>query len=725
MNESGKIYPQHLERMAYVYIRQSTLRQVAENLESHALQYQLGQHAQTLGWPKAQVVVIDEDLGKSAITAENRSGFQALVSAVGLAQVGIILVTDVSRLARNCSDWYQLLDLASLCGSLIGDASGIYDPRDFNDRLLLGLKGTFSEAQWYHLRMQLHDARLNKARRGELAVQLPVGYERTEEGEVVFLPDQEVQNAIRLVFNEFDRLGSARAVLLALRGQQVQLPRQILTGPDRGTIEWGKPSYNAIYRILKSPAYAGAYTYGKRQNKRLPGKERKVVTRALPIDEWAVLIHDVFPAYISWKQYLHNQDKLRSNAQNTNWGNGAPRSGQALLQGIAWCGRCGRRLKLRYSNQPAYVCEHANQQYGDPRCQSFMVPHIDTAITRIFLEAIQPAHLETAMAALEQVEAHRQQLSQQWQQRLERARYQADLARRRFERVDPDNRLVATELEARWEARLQESQCLEREWAEAQAQQLKSLSEADQGLIRQLATNVPALWHAETTTFAERKRLLRCLIQDVTLDAMSKPGLSIIHIRWHTGTTTVIEAERPRAGCRTAKDTVARIRTLAQCYPDDQIAEILNAEGISTTTGKSWTRRRVGNVRKNYAIVTACPYFTYQPGPRGDGLTKASEAAARLGVSTSMIAYWFQRGLLIGCQRKPQTPIWVRLTDDDFQRLNGSLHLQDDMIAFPEAAAELDLTLEQLQEEIQSRRLLTYRLLIHNRWRWYVKWSTD
>lgn len=721
MNRHSKIHPHHLERLAYIYIRQSSPRQVEQHLESQNLQYQLTHRAQALGWGEERIVIIDNDLGKSAVTTAERQGFQGLVAAVGLGQVGIILVTDVSRLARNCGDWYQLLDLASLYGTLISDASGVYDPRIYDDRLLLGLKGTFSEAQWYNMRTQLYAAQLNKARRGELVIKLPIGYDRLSEGGVVFTPDQEVQSAIRLVFDQFERLGSARAALLYFRGQGLELPRRIQSGPDKGEIKWTKPSYHAIYRILKHPAYAGAYTYGKRHNVRVPGTEKKTVTCVLPIEKWPVLIQDAFPGYITWEQYLKNQERLQQNAQKGNWTKGAARSGIALLQGIAICGRCGRPLRTRYSNQPAYVCELAYKNYGDPICQNFMVPHIDEAVTRVFLEAVQPAHLEAAFAALEQVEAQRQSLAVQWQQRLERARYEAELARRRYERADPDNRLVAAELERRWEEKLQTWQQLEREWAQVQKEELSPLTETDKAMICRLAEDVPALWQAETTTMAERKRLLRCLIQDVTLDAFSKPGYSLIRIRWHTGTTTVIEAERPKPGCRTARAVVERIRELAQHHPDDKIASILNAQGVQTATSKTWNRRRVESVRKNHKIPTACPYFSGTEGPRGDGLIAAPEAARHLGVSPPMVSYWFRLGLIEGHQRKPQTPVWVRLTEDDVPRLDGSTSLQPGMVPVGEAPRVLGVTDEQMRQEIRDGRLLTYRLFIKNRWQWYVQ----
>jgi DNA invertase Pin-like site-specific DNA recombinase len=718
---SNKILPQHRERQAYVYVRQSTSRQVEEHLESQDLQYQLVHRAQALGWTASQIVVVDDDLGKSAATSVEREGFQILVAAVGLGQVGIILVTDVSRLARNCGDWYQLLDLASVCGTLLSDASGVYDPRTYDDRLLLGLKGTFSEAQWYNMRTQLYAALLNKARRGELAIRLPVGYDRQEDGSVVWVPNREVQSTLHLLFAQFDSLGSAHAVLCYFRDQGLQVPRKVQTGPDAGDIYWERASYQAIYHILKHPAYAGAYTYGKHHRVRLPGAQRKVVTHSLPLAEWAVVIRDAFPGYITWEQYLRNQERLRENAMGAYWTKGTPGDGIALLQGIVLCGRCGHALHARYRDHPAYVCEAAKQQYGERHCQRFSVSHIDPAIVDLFFEAIQPAQVEAALAVMDEIEAQRQQLAGQWQQRLERARYEAELARRRYERVDPDNRLVAAELERRWEEKLIAWRQLEDEWQQAQGQELAPLSEADKATILRLAEDVPALWYAETTTVQERKRLLRCLIQDVTLDAFSHPGFSILHVRWHTGTITTIEVERPGSGRRKAVEIIKRVRALAQHHPDDQIADILNAEGVTNALGQEWNLGRVRSVRYKNDIPTACPYVKREPGPRGDGLISAKEAAEALGVSPFQIAEWFRFGWLAGHQRQVGSPLWVRLTDDDRRRWTGGDPLSPDMVPVGKAAAALGMSQEQVSAQVRAGRLLTYRVRIKNRWRWYVR----
>lgn len=361
MSSQPKILVSHLQRTAYVYIRQSSMRQVEENLESQDLQYQLVNRACGFGWPAAQVLVVDDDLGKSGIASTQREGFQNLVAAVGLGQVGIILVTDVSRLARNCSDWYRLLDLASLCGTLISDASGVFDPRIYDDRLLLGLKGAFSEAQWYNMRTQLCAAQMNKARRGDLHLRLPVGLERLENGQVGLTPDVQVQEMLRLVFDQFERLGSAQKVLRYLRDEHLLLPHR-----SDGRIEWVRPAYQIIYALLKQPAYAGVYAYGKHHRIHLPGDQSQVITHSIPQAEWPVLIQNAHPAYISWDQYQANQQRLAENAQGIQWKRGAPRSGAALLQGLVRCARCGRSMHVHYTHSSAYVCDRDTREFAAP-----------------------------------------------------------------------------------------------------------------------------------------------------------------------------------------------------------------------------------------------------------------------------------------------------------------------------------------------------------------------
>lgn len=717
MNSGSKLPLQHLERQAYVYIRQSSLRQVEENLESQDLQYQLVQRARSLGWAEGRITVIDDDLGKSAITSAGREGFQSLVAAVGLGQVGIILVTDVSRLARNCTDWFRLLDLASLCGTLISDAGGVYDPRLYDDRLLLGLKGTFAEAQWYSMRTQLGAAKLNKARRGDLHLRLPVGFVRVADDRVALHPDQQVQGLIRHIFAEFERLGSANKVLRALRDQTLLLPRR--NGSSwTSEVCWVRPSFSAIYAILKNPAYAGAYAYGKMHRTHLPGEAHKVVTHVLPQAEWPVLRLEAFPGYISWETYQRNQQRLAENAQGTQWKRGAPRTGLALLQGISICGRCGRLLRVHYTHATAYVCDHVTHEYAGKRCQTFTVAYIDPFIEQLFLQAVQPVHLQAALAALDQIEAHRQSLLDQWRLRLERARYQAQLARRRYEQVDPDNRLVAASLEQDWETCLRQLETLEKESTLAQSRQLQPISEADRLAILALASDLPELWHKASP--AERKRLLRCLIQDVTLDSFSHPGFSRILVRWRTGATTPLEVPRPRHGTPPATAVANRLRQLAQYLSDDQIADHLNAEGFPTATGLPWTLDRVRAVRRKHKIPTACPLGTSLSGPRGDGLIKSSEVARRLGVHISMISQWFRQGLISGRQRKPEGWLWVRLTDEDLRRLDGSTPWQPEMILLTDAPQKLGATPEQIRAMLIADQLTAFRIHFQDAWRWFL-----
>jgi DNA invertase Pin-like site-specific DNA recombinase len=721
MNSPGKIQPAHLARQAVVYIRQSTPGQVREHLESQDLQYQLAQRATALGWPAGQVQIIDDDLGKSAVSSAQRSGFQALVAAVGLSQVGLILVTDVSRLARNCADWYGLLDLASLCATLIADASGLYDPRLFDDRLLLGLKGTFAEAQWYNMHANLTAALFNKARRGELALHLPVGYDRLQDGKVVLTADRQVQDAIRLVFALFRQLGSAHQVLRYCGRERITLPCLVPDGLGGRSVEWRPADYPTIYGILTRPVYAGAYAYGRFQSQRLPGSQRKTLHRRQPMEKWIVLKRDHHEAYITWDEYLLNQQQLAANSQRAPLRSAGPaREGGNLLQGIVFCARCGRPLHPRYHAKPIYVCEAHSSTLAQPRCQTFGVPHVDAAVAGLLLAAVAPAQLELALAASQSAESERRGLHRHWQERLQRAQYEATLARRRYEQVDPDNRLVAGELERRWEQQLLEVQMAEREWANLQAQAPLPLSAAEQALIRRLAEDLPALWQAPTTSHADRKRLLRCLIQSVTLDSFSQVGYTRILVLWHTGATSEVTVPRPRPGCRTPEASRRRIAELAQSMSDDQIAEQLNAEGLPTAWRGPWTQARVRVVRAKWRIASQKPYPPRQILPRNQGFLSASEAAEQLHVSPGMVCEWYRRGRLAGYQERIRSAVWVRLTEDDLYRYGGSAPLTADLILEAQAPAALGITPQEIRQQVQSGELLTYRLWRNHVWRWYV-----
>jgi DNA invertase Pin-like site-specific DNA recombinase len=751
MKEQPLIHDHHRQRLAYVYIRQSTLRQVAEHQESQELQYQLAARAQSLGWPEERILLIDEDLGKSAISSNGRTGFQRLFTDVGTGKVGLLLVTDVSRLARNCADWYQLLDVAALNEVLVCDAGGIYNPRAYDDRLLLGVKGAFSEAQWYLMRQQLQAARLNKARRGELALRLAVGYERLPNGQVIFWPDQQVQGAIRLVFDLFRRHQSARAVLRQLRANGLQLPRQARNALGQAIIVWDEPSYSQVYQILKLPLYAGAYAYGKRQRQQVPGQPTTQYGRRLPPEEWQVLLLDQFPAYISWEEYLANQQILAHNWQASRFADpqatrdnlgrhnlpfshqGAAGKGRALLAGLVLCGVCGRRLRVRYANKPAYVCEATKSAYDYPRCQCLPYAHVDQAVVTAFLEAVRPAAVATTLAALADIESQQQALTGQWQQQLARARHQAATAQVRYEQVDPHLRLVAAELERAWEEALQAEAHLQQTWQRLQTEQLHPLTAADEALIQQMAADLPALWAAATTTIPDRKRLLRALIADVTLDGRREPGLTHIAIRWQTGAVTHLTAARPRPGHPSNPTLLARVRALAGSGHDDEaIADTLNREGLVSSwhvkddpayvAGQPvvyWDKARVRHLRYKHKIHL-------NPAAAGD-LVAAEPAAGRLGVSVSVLLDWFRRGLLPGRQERPGRPVYIHLDEALAYRVSGQAprHLSatghPPLIPLTAAAQHFKLSSEQLTLALKAGRFLTWRLEYGCHYRWYLQ----
>jgi len=744
-----KIGEQHRQRLAYIYIRQSTLRQVAENQESQDLQYQLAARAAALGWSPEQTLIIDEDLGKTAVSSHQRTGFQRLFTDIGTGKVGILLVTDVSRLARNCTDWYQLLDLTVINDVLVGDSGGIYNARAYDDRMLLGIKGAFSEAQWHIMRQQMQAARLNKAKRGELCLRLPVGYDRLPNGDVVLCADQQVQAAIHRIFHLFEQHGSCRAVLRQLRRDGLRLPRRQRNAIGQWHISWTKPTYSHIYQILKLPAYAGAYAYGKRQRTQLPGKAGIQYGRRLPPNEWQVLLHDAHPAYIRWEDYMKNQQILAQNWQATRFAaenqpnlgfhnapfshKGSVGKGRALLQGIVRCARCGRPMRVRYRDKPAYVCEADKVRFDDPRCQFFPYAHVDQAVVAAFLEAVQPAALEAAIAALAELETAQTALSQQWQQQLERAHYDVAVAQTRYEQVDPAMRLVAATLEQAWETALQKQAALQQEWEQVQTAQA-AISEADVALVRQLAEDLPSLWSAETTTIPDRKRLLRTLIADVTLDSTQETGITHIAIRWQTGGLTQTTAKRPRPGHPSNPQLLQRVRELAQAGLDDaEIAATLNGEGLVSSwhvkddptyvRGQPvayWTRERVRNLRNKHKIAT---------NPAAAGWMSASAAAEALKVSVGVLLDWFRRGLLPGRQRKRGAPVWIALDEALLYRISGKAprdlpwrsETQPEMVPLAQAAVRFGLTDEQLREGLANGRFLSWRLEHGCHYRWYLQ----
>ncbi len=677
-----KIRPEHLDRAAVVYVRQSSRQQVLEHSESTRLQYALAGRAVALGWARSQVVVIDDDLGVSAATADSRKGFARLVTEVTMGRAGVVLGIEMSRLARTGRDWHQLLELCSLSGVLLADPDGVYDPGVYNDRLLLGLKGTMSEAELYLIRQRMLSGKLAKAERGELAIPLPIGYVRRPSGEVTLDPDEQAQHVVRLVFSAFRRLGTLNGVLRYLAGQEIQLPVRVHSGPSKGELEWRRPTRETLQIMLHNPVYAGYYAYGRRQaepRRKLPGRPStgRVVKDS---SEWLVLLPGRLPAYITPEEYEANAARMAANRQ-TAATPGAPRDGSALLSGLLRCGRCGgHRMTVRYHDGSGaarsphgYTCAFYQVNYGTGgSCQHIAGPALDAYVTSQVLEAVAPAALEVSMAAAAQAEAERAMLDKLWRQRIERARYAAGRARRQYQLAEPENRLVARQLEADWEAALAEAARLEADYQRFTEEQPATLTPAERAAIQALASDLPQVWHAPSTTQADRKELLRILIQDITVSVAGDSELVNVTITWAGGHQTTGRAVRPVARLDQLSyypALLARVTELAAAGRNNrQIAGILNAEAFRPP--KRTSRFTGGQVR---TLIT-------QRGIRGQsqgrpavltslapGQRSVPGLAAELGMPTATIYNWIYRGW-ITARHATGTRNWIITADDEQMR---------------------------------------------------------
>ncbi len=581
--------PWHAGRAAIVYVRQSTLQQVAEHRESTARQYALADRAVALGWSRSQVQVIDDDLGKSGQSAEGRPGFQRLLAEVALDHVGLILGLEMSRLARSCKDWHQLLELCARFRVLLADADGVYDPTEHSDRLLLGLTGMMNEAELHVLKSRMHQGKLKKARRGELIVAAPTGYIKTPSGSLALDPDEQARGVIRLVFDQFDRQGTVHGVLRYLRANDLRLPVRVAAGPDRGQLSWRPPCRETIRHILRHPLYAGAYRYGFRPTeprRQTPGCPRSGRGSGRAAADCEVLLRDRFPAYIAWERSEANQAQLAANRSRAEAA-GAVRDGGALLAGLVRCGRCGKRMYVRYGRRgqrAAYVCSTLRSDYGLPLCQTTAAAEVEAWVAEELLAALQPAALAASLAAAAEVETRRQQLGQHWEQRLERARYEAQRAARQYHACEPENRLVIRTLEQEWEERLQDLQRLEGEFERFVRSQPRSLDEAEQARIRQLAEEVPALWQSPTTTPADRRQLARLLLERVVLHVDPGEDRVAVRLEWAGGAVREATIQRAVNGYREQRDwprLVARLTALhRRGFSPAEIATALNRGGF-------------------------------------------------------------------------------------------------------------------------------------------------
>jgi DNA invertase Pin-like site-specific DNA recombinase len=679
-----KVSAEHLARAAYLYVRQSTLRQVKDNTESAERQYALRQRAVQLGWPAEQIVVIDSDQGQSGSSSTEREGFQRLVADVGLGKAGIVPGLEVSRLARNNADWHRLLEICALAGTLICDEDGLYDPADFNDRLLLGLKGTMSEAELHFIRARLQGGILSKARRGELPMPLPVGLICDPAGKVVLDPDTAVQQALRHLFDTFERTGSARAVVYEFNRDGLLFPARIRSGERKGELVWSPLTHWRVLRTLHNPRYAGAFVYGRRRTRKTPGG-KTTTSRQLPREEWTSLILDSHPGYIRWERFEQNQRLLTANAyaQGVDRLAGPAREGPALLQGLAVCGRCGRRMSIRYHQRcdtlvPDYLCIDENIQRHAPRCLTIPGHGVDEAIGQLLLDTVTPLALEVALNVQAELEARADEADRLRRSHVERAHHHAELARRRYLAVDPDNRLVVDTLEADWNDALRALQAAQDEYEKATAAAHAALDERRKAQIRQLAADFPALWSDPATPPRERKRIARLLIEDVTLNRTDQIHL---HVRFRGGQTTTLTIPPPLNAWQerqTDPDTIALLDSLLDDHTDGDTAAKLNAAGRRSGTGKPFNPIIVRKLRREHQFPS------HRERLRARGLLTLTEISQRLGVHQHTIKRWHQAGLLASHKAndknerlyQPPTPGDPRLVKRLGWRLNKRERIQ-------------------------------------------------
>jgi DNA invertase Pin-like site-specific DNA recombinase len=712
MSDNHKIKPTHLQRQAYVYVRQSTAAQVEYNRESTDRQYKLKDRAISLGWPEVQVKIIDEDLAHSGADSAQRHGFTTMTSEVALGRVGLILSIEVSRVARNNSDWYRLLDLCSVTDTLIGDGDGLYHPGLFNDRLLLGMKGTMAEAELHVIRARLEGGIRNKAARGELRRGLPVGFIWGEQdGEILMHPDQAVTGAIHTVFEKFIQLGSARQVWLWFQSKNLLFPLQSNTLPE---IKWIAASYHAIHSVLTNPTYAGVYTYGKTQQKCFVdefGQVKKRVKR-MPQSKWTVFIHDHHNGFIDWGTYEMIQDRISKNTrpvshESSAGAAGAVREGSALLQGLATCGLCGRRLMVYYQGKnstPGYYCAASNAMEGRTNyCMRVGGVTIDQAVAEALLAAITPAATQAALLAEKNIEANHDAALEQWRLQVERFQYEADRAERRFRAVEPENRLVARTLETQWEACLTKLQGAKDEFERRKRQRPGQLTPEQRAHIRIISADIKRVWQAPTTTARDKKELLQALLQEVNVRVDRTKNIAHLIMRWQTQALSEIDVNLPNrnsAPNRTNQQTIDLVRRLAEHYTDAVIAGILNRQCRRTACGHRFTANRVGNLRRHWEI----PKFDGSSSAADSGeLVTIEKAAEILDVAPSTVHRWLADGFIAGEQITPGAPWRIRMTEELRSRFMEEA--PEGYVTMKEAKSILNVSRQTVLQHVKSGKL--------------------
>jgi DNA invertase Pin-like site-specific DNA recombinase len=673
LGSASKIRDRHLDRLAIVYVRQSSPQQVLENRESRERQYALAQLAQRLGWPAERVVIIDEDQARSGRWADNRSGYQRLMTEVTLSHVGIVLGLEHSRVSRSNAEWHRLIDVCGIFHTLLCDQDGVYDALDGNDRLLLGMKSAMSEYELITMRNRLLRGSRNKAERGELFLAVPLGYLKTPAGEVIQEPDEQARGMIQLVFDKFDELGSAYAVFryLAVNGLRLGFRRQ--RGGRIGELEWRAPSPARILSILRHPIYAGAYAYGLHR----AGTKDPATGRAeggkwfVPPAELPVLIRDRLPAYISWDRYLANLQRLEQN-RSLHDARGVPRRGEALLPGLVVCGRCGHRMTTRYKadKKPGYHCGESWRRALDEPCGCIAAATLDDLVVREVLRALEPAALDLSLRAIEGAERERGRLHDQWRQTLERARQDVARAERQYHAVEPENRLVARTLEARWEEALKRQRQVEEDYHRFLARLPAALSEADRRRIRSLSASVAALWHAPGTTASDRKQIVRCVVERVIVVADKATELNEVTIAWQGGVTTRHQVARPVGKYEQLKDFRRLTERIEQLHREGrhlaQIAERLNSEGLVPPRRRGvFTAGTIGSLVRDLGLVGEL----FRDDLVGEDEWWIPDLARRLGVIAQKVHYWVKRGWVHSRRTPSGKHLIVWADEDEIHRL--------------------------------------------------------
>jgi len=661
-----KIQTTHLQKPAYIYIRQSTMAQVRHHQESTERQYALRDKAMALGWPAERIRILDRDLGISGAQVNGRADFQSLVADVSMRKVGAVFSLEASRLSRSSADWHRLLELCAFTDTVIIDEDGIYNPADFNDQLLLGLKGTMSQAELHFLRARLQGGKRNKAQKGELRSPLPVGFVHDEEGSIVFDPDSQVQHVVRFLFDSFRQRGSAYGVVHHFSKAGLQFPKRAYGGVWNGRLIWGRLTGSRVLGVLKNPAYAGAYVHGRYQSIKeiSPNGVLYSKVKKMPISDWTVLIHDHHEAYISWEEFMQNQQLLernRTNADETLLG-GAAREGLALLQGLLLCGHCGRRITVRYKGNgglyPTYECNWRRREaLSSHACLHLRCDLADKPIIRHVLEIIRPKQIEIAIKAMEELQKRQDSIDTQWRMKIERAQYEAQLAQRRYEEVDPSNRLVAATLERHWNEALTKLEEIKEAFSKHQFQKGLPVTEEQKAELRTLARDLPRLWKAPTTKAKDRKRILRLLIKDITVEKLPTPKQLILHVRWQGGAVqdipVIVPPNRPDQ-IRYPHEIVERIRTMARDHTDAQIASTFNQEKIKSAKGATFTPSIIRWIRYKHRIL--------KPNLKRPNELTVSEVAKKFAISRYVVYYWIEHQIVPTRRLNATSPYWITLS---------------------------------------------------------------